>query len=267
MNPLVALASAVVALAVQPAPYGSAPEHRDVSAKLVDQSPSALNARLTEIDERTARVTSLKAKFIQRKRSPLLKRPIESSGTVRVKGDRLRWDTLKPEQSILTVDSATIQIYYPAAKTLEIHAAAGDLRLISGTPLPRLSDLKAQFTFQEVNLATLGAAADAKDLLALELKPIKAELQSHLTSVHVLINTRLPCVQKLVIADQDQETTEIEFTDVQIGADVADDEVRFVAPEGTRVSRPQQQPAPAPNPASVPPATESAITPKQVEAK
>jgi outer membrane lipoprotein-sorting protein len=253
-------------------PVTESPPRSPAPAPQVATDPG-FEARLEAIDARIGQITQLRAEFEQRKRTPLLKRPIESSGKVLVKGDRLRWDTLSPAPSTLVTDASEIRIYYPDARVVEVYAVtggAGDLRLISGTPLPRLATLKAQFALRELDPVEVGGVADPAEpgrWLALELTPNTPELRPHVESVRVLLDTTLPCVRRIVLTDPDRETTEIEFKNVQVSIEIRDEELKLVVPEGTRVSRPGSAAATATEPGAERPPAEPAAPAKPADAK
>ena len=57
----------------------------------------SLDARLAEVDQLAGRIADLTADFVQLKHTALLKKPLESRGSLRVKGSAMRWDTTAPE--------------------------------------------------------------------------------------------------------------------------------------------------------------------------
>src|SRR5688572_14422969 len=64
----------------------------------------ALTKQLESIDARAAKVKDFTADFVQEKFTTLLKKPLVSSGQVRVSGPVIRWDTRKPEAAVLYSD-------------------------------------------------------------------------------------------------------------------------------------------------------------------
>src|SRR5262245_35428095 len=61
----------------------------------------ALEAKLADIDARAAKIEDFSGKFDQQKFTALLRKPLLSNGTVRKVGSVIRWDTEKPEPSVL----------------------------------------------------------------------------------------------------------------------------------------------------------------------
>lgn len=196
-----------------------------------------LRARLEEIDQRIANFTDLRAEFVQTKITAMLKQPLVSEGMLVVKGDSARWDTKKPRPSTMTIGGGEIHLYYPDARVMEIYTATGDVRELTGSPLPRLSVLDRQFDITELDAATLGSGA-GDQVIAMKLTPKDENLRKHLKSVEVLINTDLPAARKLIMTDADGDRTEIEFKNVRVNTGVLDDELELQVPPGTRISHP-----------------------------
>src|SRR5688572_9067005 len=70
-------------------------------------------ARMVEINQRGAQIEYLSADFSQEKFTPLLKRPLISTGKITVAGPRMRWDTVKPEPTIMLIGEKEVELYYP----------------------------------------------------------------------------------------------------------------------------------------------------------
>lgn len=191
-----------------------------------------LDRRLDEIDVRLESVKTLKARFEQRKFTPILKKPLVSSGKVAVLGERTLWETQRPNQSVMLTDSRQLRVYYPDQKVIEVYELGEDVRGFSGSPLPRIAPLRAMFEISEGRGD--GKRPRDEDVLVLELLPKGETLKKHVERVRVEIDTRVPCARRIEITDIDGERTEIEFRDVTLNAKVDEDEVVLKAPAGTR---------------------------------
>jgi outer membrane lipoprotein-sorting protein len=223
------------------------------TAQSQPQAPTndQFRARLQEIDQRIAKFIDLRAEFVQTKVTAMLKQPLVSEGMLVVKGDSVRWDTKKPRPSTMTIGGGEIHLYYPEARVMEIYIATGDVRQLTGSPLPRLPVLDRQFEIKELDATTLGAVA-SDHVIAIELTPKDESLRKHLKSVKVLINTEMPAARKLILIDADGDRTEIEFKNVRVNTGVRDDELELRLPKGIRVTRPAGD-----RPSSQPAATNS----------
>lgn len=206
-----------------------------------------LEKRLEEVDARAAKVESLRAKFEQRKHTPLLKKPLISTGTLTAKAERARWDTLSPHASTTTLDARELRVYYPEQRTVEIYQLGQDVREFAGATLPRLEKLKASFSIAAIKPSALGESDDNKELLAIELTPLAAQLRERVARVRVLIDTALPAARRLEILDPDGDRTEMVFTDIRLGEKIEPAELTLDTPSGVREVRPLAKLAPKPS--------------------
>lgn len=193
-------------------------------------------AKLAEIDQRAGQIKSLTASFDQQKFTALLRKPLESSGRIRIEGAVIRWDTAQPEPSVLFIDGREVKVYYPNQKTLEIYPLDKRLADLAASPLPRLDVLKERFNIEQIPVADLDKSAAADDFLALRLTPNDESLAEHVKQVRVLLDIHKACIMKAEVTDGDGDRTVLSFKDVQVNADVGD--LSLVVPPGTAVSHP-----------------------------
>jgi outer membrane lipoprotein-sorting protein len=200
--------------------------------------------RLESIDAMMAKVADLRANFEQVKRTPLLRKPIVSKGTLVAKGDRVRWETKSPRPSTMVVGRGEVRLYYPDDRLIEVYEAGGDAKDLAGAPLPRLSVLRERFEMSSLSVTALGGAENDPHLIALMLKPKAEELRRHIESVQVLIDESVPVATKVVMTDAEGEKTELSFTSVRLSTGVKDEEVDLQTPEGVRESHPLRKTSP-----------------------
>jgi outer membrane lipoprotein carrier protein len=207
-----------------------------VRAQDIAPLPPDLAARLTEIDRRAAEVKDLRAEFEQTRTSPLIRTPMKSSGTLVVRGDRVRWDTRRPHPSVMTIGGGEIRIHYPEERVLEVYEARGDLRELTGSPLPKLDVLRKSFSIAAADAAQLGG--DAGKHVALELTPRNEELRKNVARVRVLVDERAACLAMMEMTDPDGDVTRLEFKNVRVNTGVKDSELELRVPEGTETVHP-----------------------------
>lgn len=211
----------------------------------------ALLAKMNEIDARASRIATLSADFEQKKFTALLRKPLVSSGAVKVKGSIMRWETQRPEQSVMLVTDKEFQIYYPAQKMVEVYSLDQQLGQLAASPLPRLAVLRDRFAFAQIPVAQIGPRKEEGKFLALKLTPIGDELRQHVQEVRVLLDVAAGYIVQAEFADADGDRTVISFDRVQVNAEVGDLELKF--PPGTKVVRPLEGlpgSTPSPRPAS-----------------
>jgi len=234
-------ACAVVAcwpLAVHPPAPPAVPATPSIPPTATDRS--AFESRLLAFDESVASVKGLMARFEQRKHSPLLKRPMVSRGTVKARAGHVRWDTLEPAPSTLTMNETEVRVYYPEAQVVEIYPTVGNARGASVGPLPRLAAIRAQFDIAEIAPSELGTQSgdEPGQYIAIRLTPKTPALREHVKVVRVLLDTRQTLARRIEITDADDEVTDIEFTDVRTGVEIRYEDLQLDVPPETRESRP-----------------------------
>ncbi len=198
----------------------------------------ALWARLQAIDLRVAAIHDLTADFEQQKATPLLKKPLVSSGMVRVAGTTVRWDTRLPRPSSVLIRGAKIEFYYPQQASLEIYDLDQRLANLSASPLMRLNQLLTYFNLEPLAVTSLDPAADGASHIALRLVPRSANLQSRLTDVRVLIDAESGEVSRVEINDPDGERTTIRFTGTRINTGLSEADLNLQVPTDVKTSHP-----------------------------
>ena len=148
----------------------------------------------------------------------------------------MRWDTLKPEHSVLAINPTEAKVYYPDQKVLEIYALDRRLGELAASPLPRLASLRQRFSFAALALTELMPNADPKRFVALSLKPLDPALQQHIEEVRVLLDADQGCMVKADVFDGDGDRTSLSFLNVKLNADPGD--LNLSVPPGTRVTKP-----------------------------
>lgn len=195
-----------------------------------------LSAKLAEIDQRAGQIKSLSANFDQQKFTALLRKPLESTGRIRIKGPIIRWDTAQPEPSVLLIDGAEAKVHYPNQKALEIYPLDKRVADLAASPLPRLEVLKERFNIEQISVAELDKSAGSDNFIALRLAPRDEALAEHVKQVRVLLDVQKPCIMRAEVTDGDGDRTVLSFRDVQLNADVGD--LSLVVPPGTAVTHP-----------------------------
>lgn len=203
---------------------------------------STFEQRLDSVDGKMVLVKDLRATFEQRKKTALLKKPLVSRGTLICKGESVLWNTTSPRTSAMLVEPTKVTVYYPKDKLAEVYDVGARFRDAAGGPLPRLSKLKERFEITELSesdVKSLGIeASDMKNRVGVKLTPKGDDLRKYVASVRVILDTTIPCADRVIIADPDGDETEIRFTGVRINSGVTDADLELKLPEGTKVSTP-----------------------------
>lgn len=205
-----------------------------VSVHVIAVDDDSLETQLRLMDERVAEIHDLTANFEQRKHTVLLREPIVSRGTVRLCGQRMRWDTQRPSPSVTYLDETDLKIHYPEHSVLEIYKLDDRLMQLAASPLPRLDALKRHFEITRDQLR--------EDIqqphIALRLTPRSEDIAKHVRHVLVAIDRERAYLLRMEVMDHDDERTVILLTNHRINTDMDCDSIELVVPAETRIVRP-----------------------------
>jgi outer membrane lipoprotein-sorting protein len=237
--------------AAQPAqqpPAAATPAPPPVSAPSAAATTEPFEQRLASIDTRIAAIADMRADFEQTRKTALLKKPLISRGTLVCKNDRVLWHTTHPRENTMLVAGENVTVYYPADKLAEIYPMGARFKDAIGGPLPRLAKLRETFELSELAPDQVVPGADIGDpatRLAITLTPRTAALRQYISAVRVLIDTKVPCADRIVIVDPDGEETQLYCFNLRINTNVKDTELELKLPAGTKVNRPAGDAKPA----------------------
>lgn len=203
-----------------------------------DTLDEAVWKRLLAFDQKAAAITDLSAEFRQEKFTALLKKPLVSTGRVRMTPAAVRWDTRLPRPSSMLVTGAEIRLHYPEQSLLEIYPVQGRFREIAASPVLRLPLLVKQFTPHRIAPRELDAQGDEAEHLALRLVPREDAVRGHLAGLRVLLAAESGNVIKVEMTDADGERTVLALSGVKLNGGVKDGDLELRVPEGTTISRP-----------------------------
>ena len=195
-------------------------------------------AMLDDIDRRAGRAADLAGRFRQEKHTALLKKPLVSTGRIRMKGSVVRWDTETPEPGVLHSDGREIRMYYPKQSTVEVYPIDRRLSDLAASPLPRLAVLRQHFKIEPLSKRESETPRDAATPIEIRLTPSETYLAEHVEEVRVTLDRPSACVTKVEMVDTDGDRTVIQFTDTRTNTGIKDGDLDLVLPQGTKVSRP-----------------------------
>jgi outer membrane lipoprotein-sorting protein len=197
----------------------------------------ALWRRMVEVNRKSEGVTDLVADFEQQKFTAMLRKPLVSSGRVKVRGPVMRWETAKPEPTVLRIGPGEVRMYYPREKTVEVYAVEEKLGSLAASPLPRLDVLVRHFAFAPLDVKEMGEADDQKHL-AVRMTPADPDLGKHVDEVRVLIDAGSGYLNRMEMTDADGDRTVISFTNVRTNVGLGERDVALDVPAGVKVTRP-----------------------------
>ena len=193
---------------------------------------------MLEINARGAGIKDLQADFVQEKFTPLLKKPLISSGKILIKGAATLWITEKPEPTVLRIDAKEVRLLYSAQKILEVYKTDEKLGSLAASPFPRLEILKQHFSFEKIPVQELSKEADESRDIAFRMKPLHDELRKHIDQVSVLIERASGLVLKAQTVDADGDRLVLSFVNVQVNTGLTDAELEMKVPADVKVTHP-----------------------------
>ncbi len=193
---------------------------------------------LEGIDTIAAGIADLTATFEERKYTALLRKPLVSTGLVRIRGRLIRWDTQKPHRSVTFLDGRRISIYYPRRATVEIYEIEDRLTQLAISPIPRPSVLREHFSLERLDTPQSGEHFDPRKHIAIRLRPKSESLAEYVQRMDIVLDRQTACVLSVEMTDADGERTVLTFRDVKINTGLEVEDVQLTVPEGTRRVRP-----------------------------
>jgi hypothetical protein len=218
---------------------------------VADSQNDDLEAKLAAIEERGERVEDLTARFEQHKHTALLREPMVSSGTVRVRAGRVLWETKSPRPSMMGIEEKRAIVLYPKQKAAEIYPLRGEMQLLGASPLPRIAKLREAFELTEADASDLmeppGESEGARPkipegALGLALKPKPGPMRDYIERVRALVDPSVPALIALEIIDVDGDRTVIRFSEVQVNQGLDEADVTLKLGADVEVSYPAGRP-------------------------
>lgn len=195
--------------------------------------------RMLEVDARGAGVGDLTADFVQEKHTALLKRPLVSKGTIKIKGSAALWTTTEPEPTVMRIDDKEVKLLYPKQKVMEVFATGDKMGSLAASPFPRLSVIRQHFTFEQMAAKELmGDRADEAKQLALRMRPVDETLKKHIDEVDVVLDVGTGLVLRAQTIDGDGDRIVLTFSNMRTNVGLTDADLELAVPPGVTVTRP-----------------------------
>jgi hypothetical protein len=194
--------------------------------------------QLVEIDARGAEVKDLTANFKRENFTALMKRPLVSTGTIKIRGGAALWDTVEPA-SVMRVDQREMRMYYVEQKVVEVYAIGQKMGPLAASPFPRLALIKPHFSFERGAVeGLLPAGVDASKYVAVRMRPLDDEMRKHIDEVTVLLEIATGLVLRAQTIDPDGDRVVLTFSDMKVNTGLAARDLEMKVPEGVRVVHP-----------------------------
>jgi len=205
---------------------------------------------LVEVDARGANVNDLTATFRQEKFTPLMTRPLISTGTIKIKGPTALWETATPAPTIMRIDPGELRMYYPQQKVVEVYAIDKKMGPLAASPFPRLALIKPHFTFARFPAKELSPGIDEAKFVGVRMKPTDEDLRKHINEVDVLLEVATGLVMRAQTIDADDDRIVLTFADMKVNAGLTDRDLALNVPADVKVTRPLEGGASSPSDAA-----------------
>ena len=211
-----------------------------------DTDDAGLIQQLENLSQSREPIKDLSATFAQRRYSPLLKKPIETRGTLKSVQGLTRWDTDKPRPSTMMVKADRLEVYDPEQKTLEVYPIEKRLGQLLANPQPGVDAWRKHFTLERVKPDALSKAMreqcqvddDSEGRLLIRLTPRDADVAELIDHLLVVLDTETGLTRGMAWSNGEDERTEILFSKVKQNSGLKRAALRLEVPESTRVVYP-----------------------------
>jgi outer membrane lipoprotein carrier protein len=221
------LAVAVLALALAGLPARA--EETPPKAAAAPECGAEASAR---VQQRYDGISSLRARFAQTSKNVAFGdasgAPAEEPARGKVefaKPGRMRFEYESPEPSLVVSDGATLWIYDPAAKEVQVLPVSGGF----------LSAAAIQFLLGEGRLADtfdVTARSCAADRAVLDLRP---RGEATYERIEIVVERQTGWIRETTVFDLLGNETHLAFSDLETNAPAPAERFRFEPPEGVRV--------------------------------
>lgn len=208
---------------------------------------SELIQALRAFEKQNAEINDLSARFSQKRYSPLLKKPIASSGIYRSIAGLARWDTQTPHDSAMVIQTDRLEIYYPDQNTLEVYPIEQRLGDLLASPQPDVDQWLASFklgqampeALSEPMREAVGIKENADDYLLISLTPREEEIAKLIARLVVVVDKKTGLSRAMAWSSKDGgERTEIVFDRVRLNTQIKRADLLLDLPDTTKVVYP-----------------------------
>ncbi len=223
---LIALASVLVVRAAGPAaPTGPATDpyaHFDPVFRKV----------LERFDEAQAKVTSISARFVERKEIGLLKNAVIQKGEFyHTKPDKFLWEYVSPEPKMLLMNDKTLVAYYPVQKEAEEIQTRLSRKLVKYFGLGQIfADL------QEYYNLSMEPDDSVPGTHLIVMKPKQKRLEKRLLEVRIWLDDEINQVRRLEYREADGDRTLFTFEDIRVNPPISAARYEINLPADVKIS-------------------------------
>jgi len=180
-----------------------------VSAAAAESSSPSVRTALRDLGRESAKVHTLRARFVQEKHVAIVRDVLRSSGTFLLdKAGRIAWDVSEPDRVRIVISKQGI---FAGGKRV----VGGDDAAAKFSPLPMLEGLNDIFA------GVSEKTADAFDVTILDrdrlrLVPRSAQLAQWVSAIEITLGSAPRVPVRVKLEEPGGDSTEVRFTDVEV---------------------------------------------------
>jgi outer membrane lipoprotein-sorting protein len=206
-----------------------------LAALLVDSAAHAngvdAESFLHTLEKQRGKVDTFAARFVQKKRLALFDEQKTSAGVVLYKAPRrMIWKYETPDKTQMRIDGRSVSFYFPELEQIEVYPSEE-----SGGASPFFFAFEATADEIKKSFDVSVVCGGAERLSRVELSPKSEPLASELQSITLWLGESDYLPRRIRINEISGDVTEIELIEGRINGPIADEELKFDAPEGTEV--------------------------------
>ncbi len=203
------------------------------SASNVPANGNPTDDFLRDFEKQRKIVTSYSARFVQKKTLALFDEEKISSGSVLYKAPRqMLWKYEVPDKTQMRIDEESVSFFFPDLEQIEVYT----LEQSQGASYFFFAFEAAADELKE-NFDITVDAETADTVNCVRLVPKADPLASQLNGITLWLRKTDFLPQKIRINELSGDSTEIELSDIRANEPIADNELKFNAPEGTEIIR------------------------------
>ena len=187
---------------------------------------------LKRFDAAQVQVTSLSARFVERKEIGLLKNAVVLKGRFyHTKPDKFLWEYVSPEPKILLMNGKSLVAYYP------LHKEAEEIQTRLSRRLVKYFGLGQVFAeMQEYYTLSLDPNNDVAGTHLIVMKPRQRRLEKRLQEVRLWLDAQLNQVRQLEYRETDGDRTLFTFDEILVNPSISPARYEIKLPEDVKVS-------------------------------
>ncbi|MBI5118726.1 outer membrane lipoprotein carrier protein LolA [Candidatus Poribacteria bacterium] len=192
---------------------------------------SDVDGFLRNLEQQRAKVQTYKARFTQKRTLTLFDETKTSGGMVIYKSPRqMIWKYDPPDKTQMRVDRDSVSFYFPDLKQIEVYPSGKGEKALH---FFLAFEASANALKEGFNISI--CAAGEKGLSQIDLFPKVEPMSSEVKSITIWVGKTDYLPRKILVREVSGDTNEIELKAARVNEPVADNELQFDAPKGTKV--------------------------------